>query len=132
MMGATPATLTMSEWTTPRQIPPATPASTALPPASRTRKAASAAGGGPAAAGRRGRGGGGRPVPRAPPIRSGVESTVMLVSHHGTGPWVNVPAPGGSRFDSHHARWYGEPVLPRIGIIGSVALVRKLGARRTF
>ena len=32
-MGATPATLTMSGWTVPRQMPAATPASMALPPA---------------------------------------------------------------------------------------------------
>src|SRR5262245_24517244 len=39
-IGATPATDTMSMWTTPRQMPAATPASTALPPAASTRAAA--------------------------------------------------------------------------------------------
>src|SRR4030095_10988410 len=43
MIGATPATLTMSGWTVPRQMPAATPASMALPPALRIRAAASAA-----------------------------------------------------------------------------------------
>ena len=48
-MGATPAKLTMSGWTTPSMKPAATPASIALPPASRTRAAACAASGCPAA-----------------------------------------------------------------------------------
>jgi hypothetical protein len=43
MIGATPATLTMSLCSTPSAIPAATPASIALPPASRTRKPACAA-----------------------------------------------------------------------------------------
>jgi hypothetical protein len=43
MMGATPATFTMSGCTTPSVMPPATAASTALPPASRIAKAACAA-----------------------------------------------------------------------------------------
>jgi hypothetical protein len=42
-IGATPATLTMSGWTTPRQKPAATPASMALPPAASTAAAASEA-----------------------------------------------------------------------------------------
>src|SRR5207249_11561375 len=48
-IGATPATLTMSGWTTPRQMPAATPASIALPPAPSTCAAASAASAWPAA-----------------------------------------------------------------------------------
>src|SRR3989442_12756223 len=48
-IGATPATLTMSGWTTPRQSPAATPASIALPPAPSTCAAASAASAWPAA-----------------------------------------------------------------------------------
>src|SRR5262245_40349641 len=48
-MGATPAKLTMSGWTTPRVIPAATPASMALPPAASTRAPACAARGWPAA-----------------------------------------------------------------------------------
>src|SRR2546422_3212058 len=52
-IGATPATLTMSQWTTPSVIPPATPASIALPPAARTRAAASDASGWPAATAQR-------------------------------------------------------------------------------
>src|SRR5437867_7179448 len=48
-MGATPATLTMSGWTTPSVIPAATPASIALTPALRTRAAASEASAWPAA-----------------------------------------------------------------------------------
>ena len=43
MIGATPATLTNSGCTTPSEMPAATPASIALPPASRIRKPASAA-----------------------------------------------------------------------------------------
>ena len=52
-IGATPATLTMSQWTTPSVIPPATPASIALPPAARTRDAAAEASGWPAATAQR-------------------------------------------------------------------------------
>src|SRR5882672_4647044 len=52
-IGATPATLTMSQWTTPSVIPAATPASIALPPAARTRDAASDASGWPAATAQR-------------------------------------------------------------------------------
>src|SRR5438876_3810555 len=48
-IGATPATLTMSGWTTPSVIPAATPASIALPPALNTRAAASEASAWPAA-----------------------------------------------------------------------------------
>jgi hypothetical protein len=48
-IGATPATLTMSQWTTPSVMPAATPASTALPPAARTPAAAAEASGCPAA-----------------------------------------------------------------------------------
>ena len=43
MIGATPATFTNSGCTTPSEIPAATPASIALPPASRILKPASAA-----------------------------------------------------------------------------------------
>src|SRR5229473_1220887 len=43
MIGATPAKFTYSGCTTPSAMPPATPASIALPPASRIRKPASAA-----------------------------------------------------------------------------------------
>ena len=43
MMGATPATFTISGCSTPSAMPPATAASTALPPASRIAKAACAA-----------------------------------------------------------------------------------------
>src|SRR5918996_519926 len=43
MIGATPATLTNSGCTTPSAMPPATPASIALPPASRILNPASAA-----------------------------------------------------------------------------------------
>src|ERR1700749_1800822 len=43
MIGATPATLTNSGCTTPSEMPAATPASIALPPASRILKPASAA-----------------------------------------------------------------------------------------
>ena len=49
MMGATPATLTMSGWTVPRQMPAATPASMALPPALSILAPASAASVWPAA-----------------------------------------------------------------------------------
>ena len=42
-IGATPATLTMSDLTTPRQMPAATPASTAFPPRSSIRAPASVA-----------------------------------------------------------------------------------------
>ena len=52
-IGATPATLTMSQWTTPRVIPAATPASIALPPAPSTRDAASDASVWPAATAQR-------------------------------------------------------------------------------
>ena len=52
-MGATPATLTMSQWTTPRQSPAATPASIALPPAASTCAAASEASACPAATAQR-------------------------------------------------------------------------------
>ena len=52
-IGATPATLTMSGWTTPSVNPPATPASTALPPALSTLAAASAASEWPAATAQR-------------------------------------------------------------------------------
>jgi len=38
----------------------------------------------------------------------------------------------GPRFDSVQGGWYGDPVWPRIGITGSVALVTRLGTRRTF
>src|SRR6266850_3021006 len=48
-IGATPAKLTMSGWTTPSMNPAATPASIALPPSASTRAAACAASGCPAA-----------------------------------------------------------------------------------
>src|SRR4029450_10371593 len=52
-IGATPATLTMSGWTTPSVNPAATPASIALPAAPRTRAPASAASEWPAATAQR-------------------------------------------------------------------------------
>ena len=52
-MGATPATLTMSGWTTPSVRPAATPASIALPPDASTRAAASEASAWPAATAQR-------------------------------------------------------------------------------
>src|SRR5206468_3375461 len=52
-IGATPATLTMSQWTTPSVMPAATPASIALPPAVSTRAPASEAKKWPAATAQR-------------------------------------------------------------------------------
>src|SRR5262249_30682561 len=52
-IGATPATLTMSQWTTPSVMPAATPASIALPPAASTRAPASEASVWPAATAQR-------------------------------------------------------------------------------